>query len=291
MNIKQSIVAISACISSTFATAQIPANIQLSKTEKDTITGGKLVPRQILSEAEKKQPYAKYFYMPMAKPARESVAIVDRGPIDPSKALLPENLNDLLKPGYLASEVGYCQLPDGSGYVSSIVEMPGVTPEMFDWWFTWHQLDPLRYKIWDHYVHYDVQVSNSDRDKLLSNNIPVSQKNWDCIHHVNEDIGTGAGEIKINFVSPKEFGFDMTRFKEPNVSTAVCAVGASRMVHIARKVNGGIELRTRFWFPAEAHVPLVVLKGLNYHALEEYSNLAKILPSLYKEYGPKKGKK
>jgi hypothetical protein len=159
---------------------------------------------------------------------------------------------------------------------------------MFDWWFTWHQLDPLRYKIWDHYVHYDVQVNAADRKKLQSGAIPLGERNWDCIHHVNEDIGMGAGEIKINFVSPEEFGFDMKRFKEPNASTAVCAVGGSRMVHIARKIEGGIELRTRFWFPSELHVPLALLKGLNYHALEEYSNLAKILPSLYQEYGPKK---
>lgn len=287
MKIKYILSGIGVLLTATVCFAQAPKNIVFSKTEKDTITGGRIIPRQILSEEEKKQPLAKYFYMPMAKADKKSVAIVSSGPIDNSKALSPDKLNDLLKPGYLASEVGYCILKDGTGYVSSIVKMPGVTPEMLDWWFTWHQLDPLRYKVWDHYVHYDVQVSDADRKKLEEGKIPTREKNWDCIHHVNEDIGVGAGEIKISFVSPKEFGFDMTKFKEPNASTAICAVGGSKMVHIARKVKGGIELRTRFWFPAQAHVPLPVLEGLNYHALEEYANLAKILPLLYAEYGAK----
>ena len=158
---------------------------------------------------------------------------------------------------------------------------------MLDWWFTWHQLDPLRYKIWDHYVHYGVEVSDADRKKLEDGKISTRKKTGSCIHHVNEDIGVGAGEIKINFVSPKEFGFDVTKFKEPNASTAICASGGSRWFHIARKVTGGIELRTRFWFPAQANIPLSVLEGLNYHALEEYSNLAKILPLLYNEYAVK----
>lgn len=265
-----------------------PKSATISKTEMVSITGGKKVYKQYLSEAEKKKPYAKYFDMPMAKPAQALVDSVSKGPLDPARALTFDHLNDLLNPGYLPSEIGYCILPDGTGYVSSIVQMPGVTGEMFDWWFTWHQLDPVRYKIWDHYVHYDVQVNDNDRKKLLSKDIPVHEKNWDVTHTVNEDIGMGAGDLKIGFVSPKEFGFDMNRFKLPSVATAVCASGGSQMVHIARPVKGGIELRTRFWFPSQAHVPLELLKGLNYHALEEYSNLAKILPSLYKEFGPKK---
>lgn len=288
MKIKYIYSRISILITSAISFAQAPSNIAFSKTEKDTITGGRIIPRQILSEQENKQSYAKYFYMPMAKPDKNSLSIVSKGPIENSKALTLDKLNDLLTPGYLLSEIGYCILSDGTGYVSSIVQMQGVTPEMLDWWFTWHQLDPLRYKIWDHYVHYDVQVSDADRSKLELDNIPIEEKNWGCIHHVNEDIGVGAGEINISFVSPKEFGFDMSKFKEPNASTAICATGSAKMVHIARKVKGGIELRTRFWFPAKANIPLHVLEGLSYHALEEYSNLAKILPLLYAEYSIKR---
>lgn len=254
-----------------------------SATEKVTTISGKVVPKQLLSEQEQASPLAKYFYMPMAEVDPASIQIVRNGPIDPAKALLKENLNDLLNPGYLPSEIGYCTLPNGNGYVSSLVKMPGVTPEMIDWWFTWHQLEPLRYKIWDHYVHYNVSVSETDKQKLLSTTIPVAEKNWNVTHFINEDIGMGASNLTLKFTSPKDFGFDMTRFKEPNVGTAICT---PTMVHFARSIPGGVELRTRFWFPFTP--PGKMLEELNYHALEEYTNLAKILPSLYKEYGPKK---
>lgn len=223
----------------------------------------------------------------MAKPDQKLVDEVEKGPLDPDKALKLENLNDMLKPGYLDSEIGYTVFPDGTGYVSSIVQMPGVTPEMIDWWFAWHPIEALRYKIWDHNVHYDLSVSDADRKKLLSDNIPWHERNWHITHHVTEDIGVGAGPITISFVSPEEFGFDITQFKEPNAGTAICAQGGAKMLHIARRTKDGVELRTRFWFPAQAKVPMVMLKGLNLHAVEEYSNLAETLPSIYKEYGPK----
>lgn len=254
--------------------------------EKATLTDGREVMVQTLSAEEQQKPYAKYFYMPMVKPDPTLVAQVKQGPIDPAEALKEENVNDLLNPGYLSTELGYTQFPDGTGYVSSMVKMPSVTPEMIDWWFTWHQLDPLRYKIWDHYVHFDISVSDQDRARLLARNVPVKERNWGVTHHVKEDIGVGPSDIEIHFVSPQECGFDMSRFTEPAVGSAICATGGSKMVHIARRISGGVELRSRFWFPPEARMPMVVLRGLNLHNLEEYSNLAAILPSLYKEFGP-----
>lgn len=79
----------------------------------------------------------------------------------------------------------------------------------------------------------------------------------------------------------------MTQFKEPNAGTAICAQGSAKLLHIARLTKDGVELRTSFWFPAQAKVPMVMLKGLNLHAVEKYLNLAEILLSIYKEYGQK----
>jgi len=264
------------------------APIQSGTSEdKAILTDDREVVVQKLSAEEQQKPYAKYFYMPMAKPDPALVEQVKRGPIDPAQALKHESINDLLNRGYLSTELGYTVFSDGTGYVSSMVKMPGVTPEMIDWWFTWHELEPLRYKIWDHYVHFDIRVDEHDRERLLSHDIPVKERNWNVTHHVKEDIGGGAAEIEIHFVSPKDCGFDMSRFTEPAVGTAICSSGGASMVHIARRIPGGIELRSRFWFPPEAKMPMVVLRGLNLHNLEEYSNLAAILPSLYKEFGPK----
>lgn len=89
-----------------------------------------------LTDEEKTRPYALYFDRTPVAPPKESLSPM-AAPMDPSEALLPEDLNELPKPGCLASEVGWCVMPNGSGYVSCLTTMPGVTPRMIDWWFAW----------------------------------------------------------------------------------------------------------------------------------------------------------
>ena len=55
-------------------------------------------PYKNLTDEEKSKPYAKYFDRAPATPPKEALAVMAQ-PIDPSKALMPENLNDLLNPG------------------------------------------------------------------------------------------------------------------------------------------------------------------------------------------------
>ncbi len=79
------------------------------------------------------------------------------GPVDVSKALKIQDRNRLFEPGYLDTETGYCIMDDGTGFVANLLQMPGVTGEMFDWWFAWHGLGELRYSIWDPEDHYDAR--------------------------------------------------------------------------------------------------------------------------------------
>nr|MDO8082087.1 hypothetical protein [Candidatus Freyarchaeota archaeon] len=265
--------------------------------------------RAELTAEEKAKPYSKYYYMEMAKPDQALIDKVNAGPIDPKDALRIENRNDLLNPGYLPAETGYCMLPNGTGVVAALTKMPGVTPEMFDWWFAWHQLEPLRYKIWDPEDHFDVQVSDEDRKRLLDPNIPMRERNWGCTHYVSEQIGSiklpqppkGADlkeyPLSLKFLSPKDFGFDMSRFKSPNVGTAICTMF---MCHFIREIKGGVELRSRFWLgykienkkpvldtsnpiTSNADVVRVIIKELTLHSIIEFANLAKILPKVYAE--------
>ncbi len=114
---------------------------------------------------------------------------------------------------------------------------------------------------------------------------------WGSTHLVTEDIGMGMGDIAINFTSPIEFGFDAKKLKNPNILSIICSVGSANMVHIARKnpKGIGIELRTRFWFPLhDGHsVPEELLRGLTFHALEEYSHLGQLLPKVCEEFSLK----
>jgi hypothetical protein len=265
-----------------------------------------------LTAQERAQPYSKYFHRPPAQPAPEKLAVMDR-PIDPSKALPIERINDLLNPGYLEAESGWCVLPNGGGYVANHTVMPGVTTEMVDWWMAWHGLEDLRYRIWFPAGHYGVSMSDKDRAKVLNPNRTMARKLAGVTHFVIENVGGPSAEkIAISFMSPEEVGFDMGRFHSPNVGTIVAANGVSLMlnpppgvpnhkapafmIHFIREVPGGIEYRTRFWLgyhilnskpwfllPGGVRIPDFVPRGLAIHNVCEYSNLASFLPQLYEE--------
>ena len=67
---------------------------------------------------------------------------------------------------------------NGTIFVSAITPIPRITGEMLEWWMIWHQLDPLRYALWNPEDHYDVRVSDEDRAQILNTNIPIRQRMW-----------------------------------------------------------------------------------------------------------------
>ena len=62
-----------------------------------------------LSQREKQKPYSKYYYREMVQTKPEAFKPFDE-PMDNSKALMTEGVNDLLNPGYLDAEAGCCVL-------------------------------------------------------------------------------------------------------------------------------------------------------------------------------------
>jgi hypothetical protein len=254
-----------------------------------------------LTAAEIAKSYAKYFYQPMVPPPRETIDILSRGPIDPAIALPVHQRNGMLKPGNLPAERGYCMMPDGSGFVAMVTKMPSVTSEMINWWVAWHGLESLRYKIWDPDDHLAVHVLEKDLKHRLDLSLNTRERNWGTTDIVDEDVGTGAVVLYISFMSPEDYGYDMSQFRAPNVLTAVNAnlgfvdprTPLVTFSHVAREIPGGIELRSRFWLgwniidkkPVKVvdHVPFELVKGLAYHCIKEYTNLAAILPNVYEE--------
>jgi hypothetical protein len=264
-----------------------------------------------LTPEEKTKPYAKYFYREPFPPAPEKIAAMDK-PIDPSKALPIEKINDLLNPGYHEVEAGWCVLPNGAGYVANYVPMPGVTVDMVNWWFAWHGLEDLRYKLWWPEGHFSISLSGDDRQKVLDPKRPMPLKFQGLTHHVVEDVGGGAAKIAISFLTPENVGFDMGRFKSPAVGTIVSAnilMAPSNpspgipghemplfMLHFIRENPGGIEFRSRFWMgykivggkphlsmPHGVRMEESIPCGAAMHNVYEYANLASILPQIYKE--------
>jgi len=223
-------------------------------------------------------------------------------------------MNDLLNPGYLDVEIGWCNLPNGAGFIANCYQHKGVTAEMIDWWFAWHTLEDLRYRIWYPPQHGGIMISPETRKRMLDPSVPLHEKNWGATHHVTENCDCGMENIDISFMSPKDFGFDMSRWKEPFVSTFAggygwaCAVNKNdesitapaMMCHIFRTIPGGIEHRTRFWMgyrfsngkpelslPPGIEVPVAAVQGLARHNVKEFKNLGVLLPEIYKELGGK----
>lgn len=233
-------------------------------------------------------------------------------PCDPSNAIYPEQMNDLLNLGDLQVEIGWCNLPNGAGFVANRNEYKDVTAEMIDWWFAWHPLEDLRYRIWYPPQHAGISLSPESRGRILDSSIPIPEKNWGVTHHVTEDCNCGMENIDITFLSPKDFGFDMTRWKEPYVSTFAGGFGwscpvnktdrtikaPSLMCHIFRQAPDGLEHRTRFWMgyrmsqgkpelvlPPGVAVPAIAVQGLARHNVREFKNLSVLLPEIYREFG------
>ena len=162
------------------------------------------------------------------------------------------------------------------------------------------------------FTHVAIGLDIESRRRILDPEIPIREKNWGVTHHVTEDCNCGMEHIDITFLSPEDFGFDMTRWKEPYVATFVGGFGwsspahktdhpikaPSLMCHIFRNTADGLEHRTRFWMgyrmsngrpelslPPGFAVPTPAVQGLARHNVHEFRNLSVLLPEIHKEFG------
>jgi len=278
------------------------------------MAGRKDVYKNILTDEEKTRPYASLYGKPMAPVSPDVLNTIEAGPMDPRDALAFENMNDLLNPGYHTVETGYCRMPDNSCYVSVLTQMPGVTGEMIDWWFAWHPLESLRYKLWYPGAHFGNSVQ--DIARASDTRLSLRERYYHNTNYAVEDIGIGPDIMTITFFPPVEYGFDVSRFEKARVATIICArcgsatkkVTHTSMIHFVRKIKGSVEMRSRFWIGRKLKLDflsensiinrladtktvrgLAIPKQTAYlmarHCAFEYSNLTAILPGLYQEYG------
>jgi hypothetical protein len=244
-------------------------------------------------------PYYKYYLQDMAKVDPTAQKVMAQFPINPLDATPVQDRNDLLKPGYLKTEIGYCQMPDGTAFLANYMKMPNVTAEMFHWWFAWHGLEPMRYIIWNKDDHYDVVVKNGAEEQLKDNSLSMAERIYGVTHTVTEDTGFGPEKIDINFENPVDLGYDPQLLTKSDTEIVAAANGETAlMLHSVRPIEGGVELRSRFWLgwnvdlkshepvrliPENAKIDAEIAKRLGLHSIKEMTNLAKILPSVYRE--------
>ena len=249
---------------------------------------------------------------------KEHLAILEEGKEMPATAALQRgDINKLFDQGYLAGENGYCRMDNGSMHTAVLIKMPNVTIDMINWWFWWHAAESIRYRIWYPDMHFATEADfggySEDETKSYRERLHLSS------HLVTEDVGLGKEKILINFMHPKDFGYDVNKLNDKE-TTIICAkVGSperglwhTHMCHFVRIVpSGGIEMRSRFWmghhiekmsgfgkgivkslmntsFVKRNLLPTKAGSSMFHHCSQEYHNMGEFLPALYQEEGPKK---
>jgi DAPG hydrolase PhiG domain len=238
-----------------------------------------------------------------------AVAAARAGLQPATQAITLAETNRLLDAGYLSMETGYARLDNGMMYVSALTDMPGVTGEMIDWWFAWHDTDKA-YTLWHPRDHIEA-VWKLPVDRSL----PLREQYIGNTSQIIEYIGSTLEHLNVFFQPPKRY-FDTSRFTDSGIATAVCARGGKRLenvwtahlIHLIRKTPHGVEMRSRFWLGdvdaspkgpigklltplmntammRKRNIPDHIGRDLMLHCAEEMHHLAVILPELYRRFG------
>lgn len=208
-----------------------------------------------------------------------------------------EDKNDILSDPELQQEVGFRKMEDGTYLVSMVCPMPGITPEMLRWWFWWHPQGDERYQVWFPGAHFGIGYPKKQRHYFERPSCPPFENNT---QYPLEKIGGGKLPLRIDFVTPEEFGFSRQRMEEQHIPLIVCGhVGAfnnlirhTEMAHIFKQTGDGLFLISRFWLGKTMTNPLLrrriitedMARGMAEHCCVEYRNLCEILPPLYTQY-------
>lgn len=205
--------------------------------------------------------------------------------------------NTILMSESLQQEVGYKRMDDGSYIVSMYCPMPNITPEMIKWWFWWHPQEDIRYQVWYPDAHVSIGYDKRQADYFKREVCPEFQNNS---QYPVEIIGEKKMPLRIDFVTPKEFGFSEDVMEENGIPLIMCGhVGAfkgmiwhTEMAHIFKNTEDGLFMISRFWIGETLKNPILrktiltddTAKGMAEHCCVEYRNLLEILPILYGEY-------
>jgi hypothetical protein len=248
--------------------------------------------------ADAGSPWAEYFNPEMAPLPRHVVTALEHGP--QAEPALPgfDDAASLLESGYEQTENGYGTVRDGGIQVSVRTDMPGVTPQMWSWWFGWHGSQSSRYKLWHPRAHVSARWDDSQPDGHYVGRTSL----------IEEYIGSGFTKGAIAFVEPNVLGLDARRL---GGDIAVCGrIGAADLpvdigwlIHHVRSTSNGSEMRSRFWMGGR-HVavrggnrltdrvvrPVAARqlpdpRDLLVHCAQEMNHLAGILPKVHAQFG------
>jgi len=194
------------------------------------------------------KPYADFFQaraQPIQEQAREALIA---GPVASEYGIrLAEMVGVMSRPGYLPLETGYTVNADGHIVVAVLTEMPGVTGEMWDWWFGWHGVETARYKLWHPQAHmFAAMADDRSHDRALTDR----QRYINNCSYVDEYLGEDLSPLTVRFVDPQDVGFAASKAGETTIvargGLSTSPLSFAWLVHQVRATEDGSEMRSRF---------------------------------------------
>jgi hypothetical protein len=214
----------------------------------------------------------------------------------------------LLDPSPMPLEMGFERLDDGVLHVAVRTDMHRCTGAMFEWWFGFRP--GTREYVWWHPTDH---VASEWAEAREGTHIG-------SIHHATERfVGGEPEQLAIQFRDPEEFfesGALAAARARGAVSGLVCAHGGpgpeprrrpdgaiigTRLIHLCRDTAWGMALRTHFFLGhdlpgmgaprqvVEQMFPDDLGPRLLQHCYDEFSTLARFLPSLHDAEGREGG--
>lgn len=214
---------------------------------------------------------------------------------------------------------GYALVEDGGpcAYAQSRHIFPGVTTEMFRWWFCWHPIESERYYLW--FPHAHIHNSVVDPKRLADKSLSYGERLYGNPNHITEYIGDNYLDGIIHFNTPESFGVDGTLLKQNNftfnASGIITPYDAPStpmvlMIHLGRDTPTGMEMVNRYWigtheswdrfknFPegGKRSREYIMKAGMTKESLEkfayemavhdmtEFSSLGRFLPDIYRQF-------
>jgi hypothetical protein len=245
-------------------------------------------------------PFGKFFQPEMAPLPSHVVEALHHGPQAGPALLAFNDAASVADNGYQQTENGYGALEDGSIQVSVRTDMPGVTPQMWSWWFGWHGNDSRRYKLWHPRAHVSAQWKDGDRG---------AQGYVGRTSLISEYIGSTILRAAIQFVAPETVGLSSDGDALPvcaRLGSSDVPVDIGWFVHHIRPTKNGSEMRSRFWLGGPhvavhsdpglvsrlvrpvvsrvAGISVATARDLMVHCAQEMNHLAGFLPDIYSEF-------
>ena len=148
-------------------------------------------------------------------------------------------------------------------------ELPGVTPEMIDWW--WDNIDSSeRYKLWHPKDHESFEWEISPKKGHIG-----------AIQRIVENIGFPT-KLRIRWEDPKSSSIPI-EYSHALVGSVINDENKplSWLLHEYEQIEKGTKLRTTFRLPAKT--PKSFIEALRKHNIEEITEFSNFLPKLYEE--------